>query len=121
LTIRPPSSIFSRVSFFRASDVVERFIRSSLASAARIRARRDRRGRFAAGPVFAGILLSGRKSLSSAKPSSDLLESGLKLGFLDLDLAKTGLQRDPADAFGLACFCGSQLILQSCDFFPDFR
>ncbi|CUX61412.1 exported hypothetical protein [Agrobacterium deltaense Zutra 3/1] len=98
-----------------------RRIRSSLASAARIRARRDRRGRVAAGPAVAGILLSGRLSVASAKPSSDVLERCLKCGLLDLDFAETGLERDPADSLGLARLGLSELVLEPGDFFPDLR
>ena len=111
----------SRVSFFRASFVIVRAIRSSLTKPARRRASFDRRDRLTCGPAVAAISLPGRTSFASAKPPGDLLERSLQLGFLDLDLTEAGLQRDPADALGLACFCLSQLILQSGDFFPDFR
>ncbi|OCJ57448.1 hypothetical protein A6U96_17450 [Agrobacterium tumefaciens] len=86
-------------------------MRSSLTRPARRRARRDRCRRLTAGSTIPGIFSSGRRRLTSAKPPGDLFERSLKLGFLDLDLTETGLQRDPADALGLACFCLSKLVL----------
>ena len=74
-----------------------------------------------AGPAVAGVFLSGRSPPSSAKPPGDALERSLKCGLLDLDFAETGLQRDPADALGLACLGCFELILEPGDFFPDLR
>nr|CAI0341875.1 hypothetical protein SHINE37_90117 [Rhizobiaceae bacterium] len=120
LTIRPPSSIFSRVSFLRASDVVVRFIRSSLASAARSRARCVRRGRCRTAASLTDFLPSACSSLTSAKPLRQFFECRLKLHLVDLDLAKTGLERNAADTFGLACLGVLQLLLELGDLFADF-
>ena len=40
---------------------------------------------------------------------------------VDLDLSETGLEREPADAFGLARFGDFELLLQSGDVFLDLR
>jgi len=98
-----------------------RAIRSSLASAARSRASRDRRAFLAGGIAITSILSSDCSGLAGAKAPGDFLERGLKLGLLDLDLAKTGFKRDPADAFGLARLRLPELVLQTGDFFPDLR
>ncbi|CUX70030.1 exported hypothetical protein [Agrobacterium sp. NCPPB 925] len=121
MTIRPPSSIFSRVSFLRASDVIAFAIRSSLTSPARIRARRLRRGRLTAASALAGILSPGRNTFASAKLFGDVLEGSLKLCLVNLDIPEAGFQRDATNTLGLAGLGLLQLVLQSGDFFPDPR
>jgi hypothetical protein len=109
------------VSFLRASDVIALAIRSSLTKTARIRARRLRRERLTAASALAGILSPGRNTFASAKPFGDVLEGSLKLCVVNLDFPETGLQCDAADAFGLSGLGLLQLILQSCDLFPNPR
>lgn len=95
-------------------------MRSSLASAARARARRDRRGLLrddgCPSPFF-----SGRSALPSAKSLGQLLKRCLKLRLVDLDLAKARLERDPADAFRFPGLGDLELFLQLGDFVAKFR
>jgi hypothetical protein len=96
-------------------------MRSSLTRAARIRARRLRRGRPACGSAISEVFLARRIPFASAKPFGDVLEGRLKLGFVDLDLPEASPQRDTSDAFGFTGLGLLELILQSGDFFPDLR
>ncbi|BAR63703.1 putative uncharacterized protein (plasmid) [Bradyrhizobium diazoefficiens] len=66
-------------------------MRSYLASAIRMRARRDLRGRGAGLASGLGSLPSGRLPCLPVKPAGEILERGQKLAFLDLDLTESGL------------------------------
>jgi hypothetical protein len=91
-------------------------MRSSLATAARSLASRDRL------TFPAGISSpSGRFVIAIAKPPGKFLERRQQRCLLDLDFAKPGPQRNASDPFGLTRFGLSQLILQARDLFPDFR
>ena len=58
---------------------------------------------------------------SAAKPFRQFLEGFDELCIVDLDLSETGLERESSDPFGLTCFCGLELLLQSGDVFLDLR
>jgi len=94
-------------------------MRSSLRSAARIRDRRERLGLPIARAAFPCPFPSARAGFASPKAFRQLLERCLKLGLLDLDLAKACPERNAADALGLPRFRVLELFLELGNFFAD--
>jgi hypothetical protein len=95
-------------------------MRSSLSSAARSRARRDRFGLPAARVAFPSPFLPARAGLASAKAFRHILERHLEVRFIDLDLTKPCPERNAANALCLSRFRVLELFLEPGDFFADF-